>query len=449
MQQSNKYIILMGIFTGCLSFIYFLSLFVQVPFIVTILVIIAALFYLYKWVIIDPHKGKDSPKISWLAILLLMAAIYLISHSAYTMAKKYGEWDAWAIWNLDAKYLADPLNWRKLFQNVEYSHPDYPLCLPSVIGFFMRLFSNHFTTIIPFVFSLLITICIPVLIYGEFSNKNIVAGAATLIVFTQCNFYVMAGVLQYADLLLAFFFLCSFICINYIPEGKKYIILSVFFLGCCAWTKNEGIILAFIFLLFYAPVLFSKENIKYSMGAMVIPIVIILLFKITSDTSNDLLNESGNQTFGLLFQNERYMTTYNSFISNVNEKFFYVKIGFYIYIILCIVEKKLPGRQMLVLLTCLVAYFLVYIITPKPLEWQLHTSQDRLLFQLMPAMIYVLALKISGIPFLRYLDMIKRRKNPAFIQPEDGRGNTSEKSSNENFKGAKAVPGKTHINKRR
>ena len=109
--------------------------------------------------------------------------------------------------------------------------------------------------------------------------------------------------------------------------------------------------------------------------------------------------QSGTTLSGFLTPN-RYTLVWESFTANLNSKFNYVKLGFYLYFLICIIEKKWPGKQMLLLITCLLAYFIVYIITPRDLAWQLATSQDRLMHQLMPAMVYVIASKLSEITFL-------------------------------------------------
>ncbi len=48
----------------------------------------------------------------------------------------HGNWDAWAIWNMHARFLyRGGASWRVLFSpELAYSHPDYPLLLPELVA---------------------------------------------------------------------------------------------------------------------------------------------------------------------------------------------------------------------------------------------------------------------------------------------------------------------------
>ena len=159
------------------------------------------------------------------------------------------------------------------------AHPDYPLCLSATLAFLHRISAEHYPLAIPFGFSFIIVMLIPVWVYLEQYKKNIIVAAAALFLFATDDFYFIRGLSEYADTLLAFFFLAALICINHAAENKKYIALSAAFLGCCAWTKNEGVVLAGIFALFYARTLFSRANIKYTIGGVVLPLAALLTFK--------------------------------------------------------------------------------------------------------------------------------------------------------------------------
>ncbi len=148
MQNDSRYIIFIGTAIGCISSIYFLSLLFALPLLVSLLFIIAALFFLYKWVMNGASQYNDQ-KLSWWAISVLIIGAFIITGKGVHLASKHGGWDAWAMWNFHSKYMADPHNWRKLFLNIESDHVDYPLCLPSCLGFFIRLCSGHFVLIIP------------------------------------------------------------------------------------------------------------------------------------------------------------------------------------------------------------------------------------------------------------------------------------------------------------
>src|SRR3984885_12983220 len=64
-------------------------------------------------------------------IALLISWIRMVQMAA---ALPVGAWDAWALWNLRAKFLSGPGGaWRyALSPLISNSHPDYPLLLPAV-----------------------------------------------------------------------------------------------------------------------------------------------------------------------------------------------------------------------------------------------------------------------------------------------------------------------------
>ena len=57
----------------------------------------------------------------------------MTSFAAISRVVSHGSWDAWAIWNLRARFLfrGQPLLWQDAFSaELAYSHPNYPLMLP-------------------------------------------------------------------------------------------------------------------------------------------------------------------------------------------------------------------------------------------------------------------------------------------------------------------------------
>ena len=397
MQNGGRFIVIAGISSGCLGILYFLSLVLHIPFFITVVLAVAAIFLFSRW-LFTGVVGADAEKTAYpfLAILLLILGIFLLVYGSYPLAVKHGGWDAWAFWNLHAKYLADPLNWRKLFTNKVGDHPDYPLLLPGVSAFFIRLTGGYGYTIIPFIFSFSIMLFIPVLIYLENLEKNIIVAGLVLLFFATNTFYLSNGVAQYADIPLAFFFLCALICVNHVPENKTNVIITAACLGCCMWTKNEGLILAAIFILFHARTLFLGGNALYFISALAVPVIVLMVFKIFYAPNNDMFSAQGRDTFSQVFMTDRYKLIYKYFSMALNEKFYFVKVAFFSYLALCIIERQWPGKQMLMLIDCMAAYMMVYVLSVEYLEWHLVTSIDRLMLQLMPAMMYVIARRFSG-----------------------------------------------------
>ncbi|WP_276134132.1 hypothetical protein [Polluticoccus soli] len=392
MQQSSRYIISIGAGIGCISIIYFLMLIVHMPFIVTALATAAALFFLCRWICATPFTEQEH--FSKMSTYVLIAGAFIFVNEALDIAQKHGVWDAWAIWNLNAKYLANPDHWQNMLLNTKFSHPDYPLALPATVAFFSRLL-GQFNHLVPFAVALLITLCIPMLVFTELRKNSLLVAGITLLLFVTNEFYLMQGTYQLADTLLAFYFLCSLVCINHHQEDKRMLVLTGAFLGLSIWTKNEGVILAGIFILFHWRELLGRYRIKYTLTGIAVPIITWAVFKGLYAPPNDLVQQHNSKVYGYLVDPKRYQIVWNYFADNLKH-FTVLKWAVVIYLAFCAWRRTAPDKQVLMILACMGVYLMVYVVTTNDLEWHLFTSQSRLMHQLMPALMYLLARKLAG-----------------------------------------------------
>ena len=390
MQSDSKHILYIGLGIGCISILYFLALIPGLPLWITAPVIIAALVFLYRWL----NKEYQPPVQSSIWRMAILAiALVLVADKADELAEKHGQWDAWAIWNLHARYLADPAYWQNMFQNTEHAHPDYPLAVPATIAFFSRL-AGGFHLLIPYTVHVLVMLCIPVLIYTEMNRKSLLVASLALLMFVTNDMYIIQGVSQMADTMLAFFFLAAFVCFDYARENRQMIIISSAFLGLCMWTKNEGIMLAVVFVLFNARVFMLEwKRVLYGLG---LPLIALLIFKIGYAPATDLVARQSADTLDNITDWGRYQQIYHSWIDTINEHYKTLKYLVVLYILYCMLRRKLPDRRLLVILTCLASYFMIYIFSHQDLEWHLFTSAHRLLHQLMPVVVYIFADKFAN-----------------------------------------------------
>ncbi|MBL7692451.1 MAG: hypothetical protein JNM41_12725 [Flavipsychrobacter sp.] len=405
MSERNRYMIFAGMGIGCISSIYFLYLLMGLPFWLAVPLAAAALFALGRWLItgatVSEVQASGTEKQQWISLVVLAAGVAALAITGPAMAPKYGGWDAWTIWNLHARTLTDAENWRKMFQNVANGHPDYPLALPATLAFFMRLFSSADGYMIPFVFSMFVAISVPVLVYGEIERRSLPVAVVILALFVVEAYYIINSTTQYADALLSFFLLCAVVCVQYARDNKKYLMAAAVFAGLCVWTKNEGAILAGIFMVLYAPVFFSRAALRYTLPAIAVPLLVVFVFKLVCPVQNDLVQEAGSGTMGFLLHGERWTTVFNFFADVFNQRFAYSRWIVAAYLVLCVVKKRLPSKRFLLVVVCAFAYFLVYVVTPKDLAWHLSTSAERLLFQLFPVMLYAVGMDVAemGLPW--------------------------------------------------
>ncbi len=397
MELSNRYILFVLASLGAISCIYFLCLLAVLPIAVPAVVSAAACYFLYRWMV--PDNSPDiyvKKRTSWLALSIFTVGLAMIAQNAINAAEKHGGWDAWAIWNLHSHFVQSPAHWKVMFRNVENDHPDYPLFLPSLNAFWGRLTIDKFSLVIPFIISIIVTVAAPALVFVEFMKRNLLIASLALFLFAYNAFYISCGTSQYADPWLGIFFLASMVCMDHVKENKKYIAFSAAFLGYCIWTKNEGAILAVIFMMFYANRFFARQYIKLTFAGIALPIACFIIFKSIVPNSNDLVSGLNEHTFSQIFEKERYVIIYENFFRNLKEHYPYFKGIFITYMLLCFLRRKWPDKQMAVVITCLITYNAIYLLTKYSVEWHVITSQDRLMVQLMPAMVYAFALKFAG-----------------------------------------------------
>ncbi len=412
METGSRYIIYTLLYLGGISCLYFLCLFTGLPLFVSVILAAVLCWFLYRQVIPDNMPGAfDRKNTSWLALGLLTLGLGILTTNALNVAQKHGEWDAWAIWNYHARFLLSPEHWRNLFLNTENDHADYPLCLPAANAFFWRLTPATLHYIIPFVLAIFTTIATPVLIFTEIYKKHLLVATLALFLFAYNAFFIQIGVTQYSDSLLSLLLLAAMVCLDHAHEHKKYVAFAAALLGLCIWTKNEGAIVAGICTLFYANIFFSRRYWKMTLMGWALPALTWLLFRSCVLTPNDLIAGLGNDTWQKINTPVRYTMIREQFRYNLIDDFPYLKNAFYVYLIICLLRRKLPGKQMLMVCTCLIAYMLIYVVTKQDLQWHLFTSQNRLMLQMMAPMIYAMCMRFKDL-------RPKRVEMPMWTKPE-------------------------------
>jgi hypothetical protein len=222
---------------------------------------------------------------------------------------------------------------------------------------------------------------------------------AALFFFTTQDYIVKVGTGQLADNWVALFLLLAYI--SYysfrLNKDSRNIFWVGAMLGCSLWTKNEGIILIVIFLLFTIPDLLRHKCLGKLFLGMALPLTAFTLFKIFIAPSNDILAAQEHLPWDKIRDLSRYSEVRRLTwiaIEMYYQAIPYLVIGYFIY---CIIEKRKPDVEIWMIILCFVAYLSVYIITPHNIGWHISTSVDRLVFQLIPTLIWIIATRLSVI----------------------------------------------------
>ena len=322
----------------------------------------------------------------------------------------YGDWDAWAIYNLRARAIfRGGYEWRDGFSGlIPWSHPDYPPLLSlSVVRAWLYAGGE--------------SIDAPRLIAALFAASTVAVVTSAIAALRGRTQAYIAGVVllgnafmirhassQYADVPLAFFLAAAVALVVLHDElargeGAGALTLTGLAAGLAAWTKNEGTLFVVVLLVAHLAVVarrsglraYARQLLALVVGALPI-LAILAYFKSTLAPPGDLVTlAAGQSLFAKLIDPGRYSTIAHELLQRAP-----LYDGFRIGIVYLLAiygfcvgirARRGPGvaQATLMLLLLCAGYLAVYLITPYDLAWHLSRSIDRLLMQLWPAFVLV------------------------------------------------------------
>jgi hypothetical protein len=383
-----------------LSYSYYLSLLFQLGYIPLLLTLITCcISIILTLLLLNRLQWKGISKI-WniQPNLILTIGIIILTVRFNKYVYRWGDWDAWAIWTLHAKFLFYPEFWSNMFTTkLATTHPDYPLMLPSIIAFLWRGI-GFITPLIPVIVAHLTGLMIPVLVFFALKKSGYLLAILSLILFTVDTKFIHIWGSQYADTLLSLFILSTIVLYKVVNTRSD---ASQTLLGLIAasstWIKNEGLLFFLIFSCAYVCLRFKHPSIilRYIAGA-VIPLVILLHFKLTFAPANDLIHsDRGSDILQFIATPDRYLLIIRYFFVTSIQYYWIILVLFAI-----IVLRKIPFLRTLpfiVFSLMLAGYFMIYLTTPNDLDWHLGASIDRLFHHIYPACLYILLLKLNSV----------------------------------------------------
>ena len=324
----------------------------------------------------------------------------------------HGQWDAWAIWNLRARFIARAgSDWRDAFSELlEWSHSDYPLLVPlSVARLWQYLGSESLaaaaTIAMLFTFTTVALVWASLAMLRGWSQATL---AALLLLGTST--LIMHGAFQMADVPLGFFILATVVGLSVkdrLPEQATHVlVVTGMTAGMAVWTKNEGWLVLISVVSAHAFILgrmrawgcWRRELRIFAFGLTPV-LLVVLYFKLALAPSNDLVSNQGwHETIPRLFAPLRYVEVLRGFKNAVVDLGDASLINPLLVLLLYLVcvgiqpdERDRAGLATgLVTLGLMVTgYGLVYLTTPQDLAWHLETSAVRLLMQLWPSMVFL------------------------------------------------------------
>ncbi len=399
-----------GVGAGMCSLIFFVFRRPMFTLEFALLIFLFALWFFRR----QTDSAESRPPGSWRVPILFLAlagAIGLCVAGLMLRMERvpHGYHDGWAIWNAHARLLyRDGQNWR---DGILYTfHPDYPLLTPSLTARFWRYAGQEAPEAgalvgIMFAFSgvavLLLTL--------SYLRDATIAVLMALVLLSTPN-YLEHSTSQYADVPLSFFSLSTIalMCLYSASktEERGLLVLAGFTAGCAGWTKNEGLVLilaacaALLIPVFWRSPASLRRFAAFSEGLLV-PLAVIIFFKITVAPQNDLMQgRSSQELFQKIFDLSRHVTIFKSFADTFWS--FGVWTARPIVPLFAFIGLRGADRgamrsfgwltSVVILGVVMAAYYFVYLVTPIELQYHLVSSLDRLLIHIWPSFLLVLGL---------------------------------------------------------
>jgi hypothetical protein len=346
--------------------------------------------------------------VTWLQVVLLSLLVQVLLVAAVLawrmyQAEPYGGWDAWAIWNLHARFMVRAgTDWPALaaLPAVSWTHPDYPRLLPAAVA---RLWAwggvetPAASAALSVAFAVG-TLGVVMAAIGRVRGRTMALAAGLLLAGTP--FFVTFTPNQHADIPLAGFIVAALALLAVgSVEGKNgggWYALAGVCTGLAGGTKNEGLLLALVLAgvvgwgTWRAGEARRGRVFWAGLGAALVPVGV---FKLWLAPPNDLMGATLLSRLAQLFDGSRHEAILMAFGRGMAG---FGEWTFAPYVVMALpfaawrARRRLAAGERVIPFTVgamLVGYYGVYLLSPHDLAWHLNTSLVRLLLQMWPAVI--------------------------------------------------------------
>ncbi len=345
---------------------------------------------------------KDKSVFDYFALIVFIALTACVGLLAARYP--YGGWDGWALWNMKTKFmLLGGKEWKSIFTEIHWhAQPDYPLLL-SCINTWLLSFAKTSINKIPFITAIVLSGSTGLLLFTglkQFIRREIALLAAILMLGNP--YYILLSTSQYADILLAFYLLASFlsIALYFKHQDPRLCLLTGIFLGLMTFTKNEGIVLSLILIALMTLHLVIRQlkdkkhlkHIIYLMVAYAAIAAITASFKLFLTPKNpDIVLFASNVEYEFLNLNGLLLILKAFLVQLIHPQWAYIWILILAMFILSIrqyFDKKNILFTLFFLGYCGVI-IIIYLTTINfDLAWRLTFTLKRIMFYLLPSVLF-------------------------------------------------------------
>lgn len=345
----------------------------------------------------------------FLTVALLAGAAFVLR----TLNHPLGGWDAWAFWNMRARFLfLGGEGWARGFADVlGWSSTAYPLLVPATtarVWTYLGADAPAGPALGAFAFT---AATVALLVTAVAHLRGRTAGYVGGLLLLATAYFVRHGAAQYADVPLGFFFLAALALVVLADESAEspaaVLGLAGLAAGLAAWTKNEGLlflgalVLARLVVALADPAgraQFGKTARAFALGA--VPVLLVLaVFKMTYGTTSGFVAALGLEAAARLTEEGRAVRVGQGFLRTLLRHDGLVALLVPVYAGLAGLDLRAlrrPGVRTaaLTLALMLAGYFAAFLLTPADLAWHLDVALKRLLLQLWPSVLFVAMLLI-------------------------------------------------------
>lgn len=351
-----------------------------------------------------PKAEESNGRFPWtwalLAALVLAAAFLILDFRAATQANPDGEWDASAIWNLRARYLASgPDTWRRAISPslgggmVGSSHPGYPLFLSAFIAMQWTVMGG-FDSIVPATASLWIALSVVALLVASLAARRSVSlGLLAGLLLMSTELFAAQTASQYSDLLEGLAFLAALVCLD---AGSLWMLFAAgVAIGLAPWIKNEGWPFAIAAL---AVVVWRRRfSALFTLAGVVPGFAATAALKLLSSGHESMFPATAGEALAKLADPSRWWQAFLGFGKALVEAGTPWAHPVLLAAALAIVLRFIPKEERrarwwlaVPIGVTLAAEYGLYLITTANIDWHISTSATRLLAQIWPSLLWLL-----------------------------------------------------------
>jgi hypothetical protein len=362
------------------------------------------------------------------AMFFAAVALAVIMFAAFAYVKPHGDWDAWSIWNLRARFFYRGGEfWKDAFStDILWSHPEYPLFWPALVAMCWTLAGGE-STAVSIAIAFLFTFggaAILIATIGVFRGKTQAMVAATVLLGTW--FYVQMGAMQFSDIPLSFYMLTAIALLCFqdrFPGDLRFSLLAGLMGGFAAWSKNEGLLFVFALIAARAFAILRfgtgseriPQIIRLAAGS-VAPVAVVALFQLRYAPGN-LLGASGSEILAHALDFSRWVTAVEAHVKMVftfGEFLLPVTLALLLYWFLVRFNVEEQFRKPILTVIgavglTLVGEFVGYVLLGSDLVTKL-AALERTVLHVWPAALLAFFLACNPPQLVRALELSKRAR---------------------------------------